>query len=101
LSVIPSWAVPGARVVCVDAKWSSEPPADPLRLGLVYTIESAYIWDAMIGAQVVVRLVEIDHPFLPGFGYLLDRFRPVVTRSLEQDVAEFRKLLDHIPEAVA
>lgn len=98
--MIPSWATVGAKVVCVDAAWSSDPPfASPLRKGAIYTIESAYIWHAAIGAEPVIRLVEVDNPIISGFGYLVDRFRPLVIRSHEQDMEIFRKIASNLPTA--
>jgi hypothetical protein len=99
---IPAWAIKGAKVVCVDAVWSSIPPANPLRDRAVYTLEQAFISDRGIGSELWCYLREVINPIAPDWGFNLDRFAPAVTRSQEQDIAEhFRPLLniDHREDA--
>lgn len=96
---LPSWAVPGRKVVCVDANntngyvWHDNPPVK----GEVYTISGVFI-DRIVG--VAVDLIEKPRPIASGLagchlGYSITRFRPVVT--LEDDMLTFRSLLNTVP----
>lgn len=90
---IPTWARPGVKVVCVehdDLDLNGRPKSPTLTAGEIYTIERAYVdadgvWVAVFGL---------------GLDYEIDGFRPLVTRSQEQDTAMFRKLLNTCPEAL-
>lgn len=97
---IPAWAVPGAKVVCVDgmpswnyfkgrpAKYSALPV-----LGEIYTISQAVWHQWPFRSGVGLHLLEIQRAGKVS-PYILERFRPLVTRSQEQDVAIFRHHLD-------
>ena len=104
-----AWAVPGAKVVLVEdrdfrvhlidgsrhsaAKFGLKLPT----LGRVYTIRDVVLNEDGIG----VLLVEIDngHPSKRSasgreLSFRIDRFRPLIERTQEQDVALFAHLLD-------
>ncbi len=98
---VPSWAVPGAKVVCVDA----DSPAKGVRSregrgwgvgenpveGQVYIVSSAWLDREGIAVAEffgLVRSNESCRQWDEHLGYGLWRFRPLVTRSQEQDIAE-------------
>lgn len=92
---VMSWAKPGVKCVCVDA---DSPPrsgiwlGDRLVAGATYTIVA--VTSSPLGL-VGVTLLEADTP--NPCGYWLARFRPLVTKTQEQDVAKFRHLLTPSP----
>lgn len=100
---IPSWAKPGAKVVCVDdipdKGW--HPDLGGLSVGSVYTIrEIARHSSGALG----VRLVEIVRRLAPADPweqpFAFRRFRPLVSTKTEaEDVALFRHHLKQ-PEGV-
>lgn len=108
---IPSWAVKGAQVVFVGgfgfplrnaAAYGVTVPA----VRVAYTIREVVTHWSFDGA-IGLRLHEIRNRRLytelqglvePCFSVAF--FRPLVTRSQDQDVAQFRKLLAHQPEGV-
>lgn len=79
---IPSWAKVGAKVVCVDDSYDCTGAGkEPLiTAGTVYTVESI--------SDPYIRLLEVEGAFSRYGGYRWRRFRPLVTRSQEQDIAE-------------
>jgi hypothetical protein len=107
MTSIPSWAVKGAKVVCVDdAHLSycvpgyrySDDGLDGLSKGEIYTIRDALV--SPFDGAPSIRLVEITRARNwsrlkkgePGFA--VGRFRPLVTKTQEQDVAQFAPLLN-------
>lgn len=97
-STAPSWARVGMRVVCIDATrrlMSGRIPWLPLTLGAVYTLADTGIDEG----DDIVFLVEQRNPSLFGrdCGYLLRRFRPLISRTQKQDTAMFRQLVDELP----
>jgi hypothetical protein len=99
---VPSWAVRGAKVVCVDDDWTCDEIdtdlPDPVR-GETYTIEGVDTDD------------DIDFEggaglYLAGFPddafYTIRNFRPLVTTKSEaEDLAHFRHhLTQKTPEVV-
>ncbi|MAN77806.1 MAG: hypothetical protein CML24_11585 [Rhizobiales bacterium] len=85
-----AWAVPGAKVVCVvTGPLPESDPIDPL-------------WEPSVGKVYTISAV-IDHPRwlsvmleespLDDWCYSARRFRPVIDRTQEQDVAIFAPLL--------
>jgi hypothetical protein len=97
---IPSWAVRGARVVCVADDWDCDSAdadlPDPV-VGQTYVIDAAEEDLDTVG-QVGLYLVGFpDDAF-----YCALNFRPVATISTEvEDLAMFRKLLtQNSPELV-
>lgn len=95
-SGIPAWASRGRKIGCVDANWSSIPPAHPLTAGAEYTIESVVEENRGTGGlEIWVTLAEAVNPIEPGWGFSLRRFRPL--SSVEADLeAHFSQLL-HVP----
>lgn len=95
------WAKPGVKCVCVST-WSDQIPDREPRLygpveGTVYTIREAGFGLNMRHPDAFqVRLVEIANPvgvYLEGIfeaAFSIDRFRPLVSRTEQQDVALFR-----------
>jgi hypothetical protein len=110
---VPSWAVKGAKVVCVnddphldpdydndESEWVVVATADDIKEGHIYTIR----WvGADFDGALCVWLEEIVRPALGAPnepGYYIDRFRPLVTRSLEQDISHhFRHHLQNRVDA--
>lgn len=100
---LPSWAVPGRKVVCVDDEerdvyvpgvdWVGT--LDGLTKGQIYTLRCAE-YDPITN-EPVVHLVEItrDMDDAGESGYLVRRFRPIVT--LEEDMLTFRSLVNTVP----
>lgn len=100
---VPSWAVPGAKVVCVDDDWSGRRPR--LKRNSIYTITEVRYHVCTNGKYAgnddpVLVLRELYNDDSPSGGFNILRFRPLVTRSQEQDVAQFRKLLIGAPKGV-
>lgn len=83
-----AWAKPGVKCVCVEFTpiyiGARPHPADPVDGG-VYTILG--VWHDEDGT--FLQLAECDGDY----GYEISDFRPLITRSQEDDVALFRKLL--------
>jgi hypothetical protein len=96
---VPSWARVGAKVVCVDdrpgdgTRWVE---GEELVRHRLYTIAAVLPHLAQVQLQEVER-ASISKRIFGYNGYGVDRFRPLITRSQSEDVAEFRKLLDQIP----
>jgi hypothetical protein len=98
---IPSWARVGAKVVCVDARWFEG--TSPLVNRSVYTVvsvghSSGQGLDGRSGRFVCLELLEAANPTDSGDpdgdpGFDICRFRPLITRSQEDDLAIFRPLL--------
>jgi hypothetical protein len=108
MTSLPSWAVPGRKVVCVSEFIGKIRDIDgrywpPSRWGYtmpvvksIYTICEVRV----VGGAPGVRLVEIDNSHVLDAGgkeipFALKRFRPVVT--LEEDMLTFRSLLNTLP----
>jgi hypothetical protein len=89
---IPAWAVRGAKVVCVDAS-NQLPDRTQLQLGVVYTIDAVTTTPfGVFGYRLKETPNNIGGLGVP-YGYNSKRFRPVVTRTQEQDIAQFLPLL--------
>lgn len=102
---IPSWAVRGAKVVCVNvgpATSISVYSAMPGK-GQIYTIRRVNanfsFWDGSYPAVWLDEVVRDESLYGPDadFPFGLWRFRPLVTRSQDQDIEQFRKLLTNLP----
>lgn len=89
MSTIPSWARPGAEVVCVSSDW----------VGSGHGISDALLPDPVKGETYTIDDVEADPDMKSGVGvwlrgfhdegfYCLSNFRPVTKRTAEQDIAE-------------
>jgi hypothetical protein len=100
-----SWARPGVKCVCIDAE--SERYTGLLRHVPGRVNPSFHL---VLGRTYVVREV-FRHPFAdvmvvtlhgvpdrtPEHGYAIARFRPLITRTQEQDLELFRPLLTPSP----
>ena len=85
---LPSWAVPGRKVVCVDDQnphqwmWRGDKPIK----NEIYTLDRVVLGpNGRIGC-FISELYNVNP-----WGYLLTRFRPVVT--LEEDMLTFRSMI--------
>lgn len=91
------WAKPGVKCVCVDAAFVSG--RSPLTEGQVYVIAKVVIArPALVGKHrapgIALVLEGVENPYAIGTnGFAIHRFRPLITRTQEQDVALFRSLL--------
>ena len=104
---LSSWARVGAKCVCVDAscapgrEWGH--PGEELVEGETLTISDIWVHDGEVVCDFVekkrskgaARFYGVDKA-----GYRLARFRPIVTKTQEQDVAMFKSLLTPAPELV-
>jgi hypothetical protein len=94
MSGVPSWAVRGAKVVCVDAcPWVFGWSGDALVEGAIYTIRGIAPHDSLgrLGLYLDEARTKTD-----AFGFLIARFRPLVDDSdeaLARDVALFTEHL--------
>lgn len=104
MSGIPAWAVPGAKVVCIRTMTRRNGGPVPV-VGQTYVVRHPHVspfGDAVIGLEEIVDPLA-NYKLAPGLGpfWLVEWFRPLVTRSQEQDIAtHFRDLLRQ-PEPVA
>lgn len=82
-----SWAKPGARCVCVDKSFyghGHKNDADKLVVGGIYTID--FVFTDKRGV-ICVRLQGVTNE---SAGYMVSRFRPLITKTQEHDVALFK-----------
>ena len=98
------WAVPGAKVVCVDDSiGSAGPPPNgyewmgkvEVKSGKTYTVQSVQI--NPLTNRPCISLVEVPSRGDLDFGYWVARFRPLHTQ--ETDVALFANLLTPSPNS--
>lgn len=87
-----SWAKPGVKCVCLDDRWEG---ASPLKKGATYTIHAITLGEGRHPGVKVTRgmgllLVEAENPHQPSVGFSAARFRPLITRTQEQDLELFR-----------
>jgi hypothetical protein len=95
---IPSWARVGAKVVCVHPANPIFGDMWPLREGAVYTVtgvvpESYQSTGCPTPGPVALLLAGVVNPSSHARAFNIGRFRPLITRSLEDDLAIFRPLL--------
>jgi hypothetical protein len=98
-----SWARPGVKCVCIDAKprpgteWRGDAPT----LNAVYTIRSIFVgpYGGLSASFVELERSDSSKANYPGqlVGYYIERFSPLVTKTLAQDIAKFRHLLTPSP----
>lgn len=99
--ITPSWAVPGAKVVCVTADLAASPDTirtdgnmDGLTSDRVYTIRETVV--DHVTSLLALRLHEIHrggYPGRPERGYWIGRFRPAVEpKSEAEDTAMFERI---------
>lgn len=97
-----SWAKVGAKVVCVDASRTDKLGLENvLNEGAVYDVE----WSGYYKGVASVRLVGVQRDMAVATGdpyhpFKLSRFRPIVTKTQEQDVEMFKSILTKSPEPV-
>lgn len=101
-----AWAKPGVKCVCVGRPKSTD-FRGIIRVPDVY--ETLTIRDVFIGVlsdgteAVTLRFSEIQNPVVDTThgmverGYWAAHFRPLVTRTQEQDLALFTPILDSLP----
>lgn len=98
------WAKPGVKVVCVNAdptaapttRFKYSPNMDGIRARAVYTIREVVL-DELEDIPTLL-LEEISRPWqgprrTREHGFWIGRFRPIVTRTQEDDVALFAPIL--------
>lgn len=91
-----AWAKPGVRCVCIDDDWSDyhckllgiEPPSRVPMLNEVLTIRAVYP-STIRPYCLALQFSELGHEF----GFPAHCFRPLTTRTLEQDMSHFTPLL--------
>lgn len=87
MSGIPSWAVKGAKVECIHVrKVNSTYRGGVVAVGVVYAIRETHVapWgDAMVALDGVHNITGAPGPYWP-----VEDFRPLVTRTQEQDISE-------------
>lgn len=106
MTAIPSWARKGARVTCIDDRWPGVGSSGLVK-GHVYTIDAVHTMNGtgrlpdgtLSVGYALVELREASNPDDRRFpelerGFALVRFRPIVTRTIEQDAEIFAPLLD-------
>lgn len=90
-----SWAKVGAKVVCVNAQndpgfqWFNEVPVE----GAIYRI-SGMVPDKNRPGKACLLFEEMRNG---GSGFAIHRFRPLTTKTQEQDVSMFKGLLNKTP----
>lgn len=90
---IPSWAVSGAKVICIATLWFSppEPGYTNPAIGDILTIRDLNFsrkrqkWGASFTEKYIDDI------------YGLDYFRPLITKTAEEDAAMIRRLVDEMP----
>lgn len=97
--MIPSWAKVGAKVVCIDARWNKGQDS-PLRERTIYTVSAVFAprpgrFAGKPTFAAAVDFVEAINPTHIGFNVC--RFRPLVSKTQEQDTAMFLDLLAGMP----
>ena len=104
-----AWAKPGVKCVCVvqpklcfDVLGAGHPLSD-------YGIKAPVSNQILTIREVTYRrsgvgllFVEIDNSAVPTAGgeeisFAVEKYRPLITRTQEQDIALFRHLLDRLP----
>lgn len=102
MSGIPSWARVGAKVVCVDATRTNPFNAPELIEGATYEISDVTFATVRCGNQYgnacyAVRLVGVQRLFRGSTPFAIGRFRPLISKTQEEDVALFTHLLEGKP----
>lgn len=101
-----AWAKPGVKCVCLVG--GSLIPGHPPKhgypdAGAVYTV-SSFVHEDRWGRGKFIRIAELPNPWkldqTYDAGWSVSRFRPLVTRTQEQDVELFRSLLTDLPVEV-
>lgn len=99
---IPSWAVVGAKVVCVNSIADKGPwvPMEPINKGEILTIRGVRTTSMGVGLYFLEKrhpVVETTHGEMER-SYLLHNFKPLVAKTLEEDMEMFVPLLKTVRE---
>lgn len=94
------WAVPGQKVLCIDS-FQGTGRMRVLKARAVYTISRVISHDPRMGdgpygqSTILLLLKEVRNPYTQLFagGFAIERFRPLITKTQEEDVSVFRHLL--------
>jgi hypothetical protein len=92
-----SWAALGVKCVCIHDAWQVR--SGLVRAGGLPRVDCVYaITDTAIGpdGEMYLQLAEFD----VFKWFWVERFRPLVTRTQDQDVELFRSLLTDLPVGV-
>lgn len=100
-----SWAKVGAKVVCIDAgiidrSYAGFEPGEEVFVGQVYTVVDVFNspTGALTFSLAEVRRLDSAQAYWGGAsGYGAWRFRPLITKTQEQDVAMFKSILVSAP----
>lgn len=89
-----AWAKPGVKCVCVDAAgtWGPDAPIE----NAVYTVRRVWVdedGDTVMDFVELQRRQEACEAWGRQLGYFVHRFRPLITRTQEQDLEHFLPLL--------
>lgn len=91
-----AWAKPGVKCVCIDDGWS-ETTAEggwlPNRIPMIHEVLT------VAGAVQKYGSVFLFFVEIPGGGFHIECFRPLVQHTQEQDLEHFLPLLDSVEEA--
>lgn len=91
-----SWAKPDVKVVYVHALSGRRPTRKPLKYLGIYTIREVVVHP--FTGELGLYLAEVTNAVHPIYGlekgYLIKAFRPLITKTQEQDVAIFAHLLN-------
>lgn len=101
-----AWAKPGVKCVCIRDDWKGFEVYErmgihvPSRLPMINEVLTINeVMDDLshvpgrVTSNIGLTFVELGHDW----GFALDCFRPLITKSQEDDVALFRSLLDALP----
>lgn len=98
-----AWARPGVKCVCVDASPGKTPGLATLVTGRVYTIRTVEDCGQYGIGLILAEVRNATLFYTTGVSepvYRVDRFRPLITRTQEQDVALFRQIIAQVPAGV-
>lgn len=98
-----AWAKPGVKVVCIDATWYAGHFPAKIKEGFVYVIDSVREMDG--GDWSEVDLSGAVGLLLQGVWnddhdegvFASTRFKPLITKTQDQDVFMFKSLLNKAP----
>jgi hypothetical protein len=82
-----SWATPGVKCVCINGRWRDRKSGkrdDPPSGGPIFTVVSVCAIDGIVFIGLWGDV--LDH------WWAVDGFRPLVTRTEEQDIATFLEI---------
>jgi hypothetical protein len=101
---VSAWARPGVKCVCIKRdQWKNLQQGEvPPRFGQELTIRSVELVDGILGLMFV-EIVNQPQKYDEGFSeccWDVLNFRPLITRTQEQDVALFRKIVADAPAGV-